>query len=153
MTDPFLDHPEAIPAAELRATANGDKLPPCPFCGGSSHVVEAGSYRVCCNHCAAEGPSGHSVDDAAAKWCASVSAAPGGELPEIPNEDADFTPDLARKIIAKYQAVIAMRNSDIEELRLRLASPPPSDEGAKVVEECDGGLRSLLPSPDGRGET
>ena len=38
-------------------------------------------------------------------------------LPEIPDNDADFTPDLARKIIAQYQAVIAMRNSEIDELR------------------------------------
>lgn len=28
-------------------------------------------------------------------------------LPPIPDDDADFTPDLARKIIAKYQAILA----------------------------------------------
>ena len=36
-------------------------------------------------------------------------------LPEIPHDDADFTPDLARKIVAKYQVIIAMRNSDLAE--------------------------------------
>jgi hypothetical protein len=38
-------------------------------------------------------------------------------LPEIPDDDADFTPDLARKIVAQYQAILAMRNSEIDELR------------------------------------
>jgi Lar family restriction alleviation protein len=33
-------------------------------------------------------------------------AAGWDELPAIPDEDADFTPDLARKIIAKYQQII-----------------------------------------------
>lgn len=28
-------------------------------------------------------------------------------LPEIPDDDSDFTPDLARKIIAAYQAILA----------------------------------------------
>lgn len=32
---------------------------------------------------------------------------PFGPLPIIPDDDADFTPDLARKIIAKYQQLIA----------------------------------------------
>lgn len=40
-----------------------------------------------------------------------------GDLPEIPDDDADFTPDLARKIIAKYQAIISIRDSEIAELR------------------------------------
>lgn len=31
------------------------------------------------------------------------------KLPELPDDDADFTPDLARKIIAKYQALVAQR--------------------------------------------
>jgi hypothetical protein len=33
------------------------------------------------------------------------------ELPELPDDDADFTPDLARKIIAKYQEMLARRQS------------------------------------------
>lgn len=28
------------------------------------------------------------------------------DLPDIPDDDADFTPDLARKIIAKYQQLL-----------------------------------------------
>lgn len=40
-----------------------------------------------------------------------LSAAPGepvalGDLPTVPDDDADFTPDLARKIILKYQEMI-----------------------------------------------
>jgi hypothetical protein len=31
------------------------------------------------------------------------------ELPELPDDDADFTPDLARKIIAKYREMLARR--------------------------------------------
>jgi hypothetical protein len=44
-------------------------------------------------------------------------AAPQGqdELPELPDDDADFTPDLARKIIAKYQEIIRTRAPDATE--------------------------------------
>lgn len=28
------------------------------------------------------------------------------DLPQIPDDDADFTPDLARKIIAQYQGLL-----------------------------------------------
>lgn len=45
------------------------------------------------------------------------------KVPEIPDDDSDFTPDLARKIIAKYQAIIAMRNSEIDELRRLIDEP------------------------------
>lgn len=41
------------------------------------------------------------------------------KLPAIPDDDADFTPDLARKIIAKYQQMIAAQQ----------------DVGAKVLNE------------------
>ena len=37
----------------------------------------------------------------------SQPAASGGvEFPALPDDDADFTPDLARKIIAKYQELL-----------------------------------------------
>lgn len=44
-----------------------------------------------------------------------TSAAP--DLPSIPEDDADFTPDLARKIIAKYQQMLASRGGDVREIQ------------------------------------
>ena len=34
------------------------------------------------------------------------SSAETGDLPAIPDDDKDFTPELARKIICKYQTII-----------------------------------------------
>lgn len=48
-----------------------------------------------------------------------------GLLPVIPDEDSDFTPDLARKIVAKYQALLetqAKALSEAETLAFRLNS-------------------------------
>jgi len=44
------------------------------------------------------------------KLCTSLDVAqtPPMNLPEIPDNDADFTPDLARKIIAKYQELLGV---------------------------------------------
>jgi hypothetical protein len=39
------------------------------------------------------------------------------ELPTIPDDDADFTPDLARKIIAKYQELLH-RSSELSDDRV-----------------------------------
>lgn len=38
-------------------------------------------------------------------------------LPQIPDEDADFTPDMARKIIAKYQELLAAKEEGPESYR------------------------------------
>lgn len=35
------------------------------------------------------------------------------KLPEIPDDDSDFTPELARKIIAKYQALLSHRGANV----------------------------------------
>lgn len=34
-------------------------------------------------------------------------------LPEIPDEDADFTPELARKIIEQYQSLLRKKTQEI----------------------------------------
>ena len=39
-------------------------------------------------------------------------------LPALPDDDKDFTPDLARSIIAKYQELLAARLPDREGLAL-----------------------------------
>lgn len=39
-----------------------------------------------------------------------------GDLPAIPDDDADFTPDLARKIIAKYQQLLASPAQSLRKL-------------------------------------
>lgn len=51
----------------------------------------------------------------------------GVRLPEIPDDDADFTPELARKIIAIYQKMLASpipctsaRREEIDDLRPEL---------------------------------
>lgn len=56
------------------------------------------------------------------------------ELPEIPDDDSDFTPALARKIVAKYQAIIGMRNSEIDDLKLGPAQRPAQSPSGGVAE-------------------
>lgn len=37
-------------------------------------------------------------------------------MPDLPDDDSDFTPDLARKIIELYQAALAAKDARISEL-------------------------------------
>jgi hypothetical protein len=72
-------------------------------------------YSACCNITA--GTPGfveamRSYASASNAYRSGAAQTPPMNLPEIPDNDADFTPDLARKIIAQYQAIIAMCNSD-----------------------------------------
>ena len=70
-------------------------------------------------------------------------------LPEIPDDDADFTPDLARKIIAKYQEMLSWQADKIAELDdLRHAQSPACARRLKKS------LRSISPPrADDLGQT
>ena len=41
------------------------------------------------------------------------------KLPQIPDDDADFTPDLARKIIAQYHELLLRKNADNSDVMLQ----------------------------------
>jgi hypothetical protein len=49
------------------------------------------------------------------------------EFPEMPDDDADFTPDLARKIIAKYQAMLCAAQATPEPAWQYLPEIPDDD--------------------------
>ena len=108
-----------------------EALEPCPFCGTELDVdrdiSDTGIYWVMCHQCCAEGPPTNPKAEAIKLWNTRVvTASPGeqkppvaagwNELPSIPDDDADFTPDIARKIIAKYQQIVEA---------LRRAAPAP----------------------------
>lgn len=51
------------------------------------------------------------------------------KMPSIPDNDADFTPELARKIIAKYQELLALKQDEISILRGQRAWDSGEHEG------------------------
>lgn len=55
----------------------------------------------------------------------------GLTLPVLPDDDKDFTPDLARAIIAKYQQIIAA-----------LATPPAPQPTLALIEELTAALKA-----------
>ena len=86
-------------------------LKACPFCGGKAGRAdnEFGTTIVCDNDdCIVSAYSAAGRPEVAvAAWNTRHGDAPPSlALPEIPDDDGDFTPDLARKIIAKYQQLL-----------------------------------------------
>src|SRR5690554_2241553 len=88
------------------AAMNHEKLLPCPFCGGEAKPPEeqTAGYWVECTECKSRGSRRFFEIAAIAAWNRRTppAAVPAG-LPAVPDDDSDFTPELARKIIAKYQ--------------------------------------------------
>lgn len=115
-------------------------LLPCPFCGGAPVVVEIephshtggiadfmpdhpGSAYIDC--ACGVGTIDATAELVTARWnkrCC-VPAQTSG-MPTIPDDDSDFTPELARRIIAKYQQLLSARQaaggSDRSSIVLRL---------------------------------
>jgi hypothetical protein len=44
------------------------------------------------------------------------------QLPKIPDDDADFTPDLARKIVAQYQELLRKKVQEISLLESQFSN-------------------------------